>query len=57
MTRTATYIAVVQNDDEPANDDTHIVTIAYDEHGMPTVELSDGSRITAVELVHEKAAA
>lgn len=44
-----TFLAVVQRDDDPANDDTHIVHLTFTDAGLPVIELTDGTRITAVE--------
>ena len=50
--KTEAWLAVVQDTD--GNEESELVTISYPD-GLPVIELTDGSRITAVEPAVETA--
>lgn len=56
VVRTA-YIGVVQDGDEPANQETELVTIEGPLGPGCVIELTDGRRITLVEPADEEQAA
>jgi len=43
-----TFLAVVQRSDDPAEQETEVVTMTI-ENGLPVWIVTDGTRITAVE--------